>query len=230
MSKTIKGGTTLRRTITTFGRFFIIALTVALTAWIASAYQGVRTVHINIGTKQYIAYTARGRIGLLVSHPWPYRPAEIWHFQAPVGRLISDAKVEITLENYAPSLPAKFVNPLNGMQSNNPRHYYFTQPLVPSWDYHVAQNVIDPNDSLSYFLLPAWIILVPLGLLAIAAAVFELRYWRRRVRSRTVGLCPTCSYDLRAHAPGDKCPECGTFITGGSALPVVANKPPSFDV
>lgn len=26
-------------------------------------------------------------------------------------------------------------------------------------------------------------------------------------------LCPICSYDLRAHAPGDKCPECGTPIS-----------------
>jgi len=24
--------------------------------------------------------------------------------------------------------------------------------------------------------------------------------------------CPTCCYDLRAHRPGDKCPECGTPI------------------
>jgi len=24
--------------------------------------------------------------------------------------------------------------------------------------------------------------------------------------------CPNCRYDLRAHTPGDKCPECGTTI------------------
>jgi hypothetical protein len=32
-------------------------------------------------------------------------------------------------------------------------------------------------------------------------------------RTKRIGLCPKCSYDLRAHKPGDKCPECGTVIT-----------------
>jgi len=27
-----------------------------------------------------------------------------------------------------------------------------------------------------------------------------------------VGICPNCRYDLRAHAAGGKCPECGTPI------------------
>ncbi|GEM_PF-3665590 len=31
-------------------------------------------------------------------------------------------------------------------------------------------------------------------------------------RQRRAGLCPKCHYDLRAHAPGNKCPECGTVI------------------
>ena len=30
---------------------------------------------------------------------------------------------------------------------------------------------------------------------------------------------PTCSYDLRSHAPGDKCPECGTPIPNHPAPP-----------
>ena len=38
---------------------------------------------------------------------------------------------------------------------------------------------------------------------------------RHRYRVRH-GLCPTCSYDLRAHKPGDKCPECGTSIAVSS--------------
>ena len=31
------------------------------------------------------------------------------------------------------------------------------------------------------------------------------------------GHCLRCSYDLRAHAPGEKCPECGTLIATESA-------------
>ena len=34
---------------------------------------------------------------------------------------------------------------------------------------------------------------------------------RRHVLS---GHCVSCSYDLRAHKPGGKCPECGTPISG----------------
>lgn len=36
---------------------------------------------------------------------------------------------------------------------------------------------------------------------------------RRRERARRrAGLCIRCGYDLRAHAPGDRCPECGTPV------------------
>ena len=31
------------------------------------------------------------------------------------------------------------------------------------------------------------------------------------------GYCPNCSYDLRAHAAGDKCPECGMMYAGPQA-------------
>jgi hypothetical protein len=33
------------------------------------------------------------------------------------------------------------------------------------------------------------------------------------------GLCPTCHYDLRAHTPGQKCPECGTRIQSPPLTP-----------
>ncbi len=36
--------------------------------------------------------------------------------------------------------------------------------------------------------------------------------WRLRRRRRMRGCCSQCSYDLRAHKIGDKCPECGTII------------------
>ena len=37
-------------------------------------------------------------------------------------------------------------------------------------------------------------------------------HYRLRDRPPAPGLCPKCSYDLRAHRPGQKCPECGTPI------------------
>ena len=49
--------------------------------------------------------------------------------------------------------------------------------------------------------------------LMLSAAAFR-PYWRvavRRRRSRR-NCCLECGYDLRAHKPGDRCPECGTVV------------------
>lgn len=35
----------------------------------------------------------------------------------------------------------------------------------------------------------------------------------RRSHPPQPSLCPNCSYDLRAHTPGQSCPECGTPIS-----------------
>jgi hypothetical protein len=44
------------------------------------------------------------------------------------------------------------------------------------------------------------------------AAIY--RRWKLAQRAKE-GLCPKCAYDLRAHAPGQCCPECGTPIVPG---------------
>jgi hypothetical protein len=44
---------------------------------------------------------------------------------------------------------------------------------------------------------------------------------RLRTIARTLaGLCPACAYDLRAHAPGARCPECGRPVTRPPARPL----------
>lgn len=58
---------------------------------------------------------------------------------------------------------------------------------------------------------PSW----PLFVLLLAACGYYFARWLphfRKSRRVKAGLCPTCSYDLRAHKPGDKCPECGTGV------------------
>jgi hypothetical protein len=55
------------------------------------------------------------------------------------------------------------------------------------------------------FTLPYW----PPTLLFAAIPLWWFLHTRRRA---TPGHCRQCNYDLRAHAPGQKCPECGTVI------------------
>jgi len=62
-----------------------------------------------------------------------------------------------------------------------------------------------------------WIHLPYVPLIALLASSAILIHWRRQTlklrRQNRQGLCPTCSYDLRAHHTGQRCPECGTPIS-----------------
>ena len=57
--------------------------------------------------------------------------------------------------------------------------------------------------------VPYWLLAVVTGVLPAA----WLRRRRRERRTRLLGLCPRCGYDLRA-TPG-RCPECGKVPAGG---------------
>jgi hypothetical protein len=46
-------------------------------------------------------------------------------------------------------------------------------------------------------------------------SLMVIRRERKEIRFDR-GLCPTCSYDLRAHSPNSNCPECGTPIPATS--------------
>jgi len=62
-----------------------------------------------------------------------------------------------------------------------------------------------------------WIHLPFAPFIALLASSAILIHWRLQTlkhrRQNRQGLCPTCSYDLRAHHPGQRCPECGTPIS-----------------
>jgi rubrerythrin len=52
-----------------------------------------------------------------------------------------------------------------------------------------------------------------MALLSLYPSIHVTRLLLRRRRARMdpgKQPCPTCGFDLRAHSPGDKCPECGT--------------------
>jgi hypothetical protein len=55
------------------------------------------------------------------------------------------------------------------------------------------------------------------GILTSLFGGFYLFVFMVKARRRgKAGLCPICSYDLRAHQPDDRCPECGIVITTSS--------------
>jgi len=80
-------------------------------------------------------------------------------------------------------------------RANQPDHFFLGVGYFQIRDYSV-------------YILPFWI-LIAATLIAPARTV-----WRtgRRNRRIAASLCLQCRYDLRMHRPGDRCPECGTFI------------------
>ena len=105
-------------------------------------------------------------------------------------------------------------------------------PMADHWSY-LSWNTPDPGDSwwtnslgfgweqwgfaasLSSLILWSFSLAIPFSYLALLFAILPLlafRAIRRRRRVARVGLCGKCGYDLRAHAIGEKCPECGTVI------------------
>jgi tRNA(Ile2) C34 agmatinyltransferase TiaS len=64
--------------------------------------------------------------------------------------------------------------------------------------------------------IPQWSICVTAALIALLT----------RTRTHAAGLCQKCGYDLRAHRPGQRCPECGTPIP----LDKTRDRPPGEDL
>jgi hypothetical protein len=82
---------------------------------------------------------------------------------------------------------------------------YLTSAHVGIWTYRSG----DPSFPTRWVSFPS-AYLYPF--LAALPALSLYRFARRRHRF-IEGLCPICSYDLRAHSPGQSCPECGTPIS-----------------
>jgi hypothetical protein len=53
---------------------------------------------------------------------------------------------------------------------------------------------------------------IPLALYLLSTLLFVTLPRQRAAARFRRGLCPTCGYDLRAHTPGQSCPECATPI------------------
>jgi len=64
---------------------------------------------------------------------------------------------------------------------------------------------------------PCHAVIIPFWWLTVPFIVWGSERWRRS-RIQKQGLCLTCCYDLRAHHPGDRCPECGIPVPAQSAI------------
>jgi hypothetical protein len=66
------------------------------------------------------------------------------------------------------------------------------------------------RESIAVLVVPHWAVAAVTLVLPVGTLVHVMRR-RRRASGR---LCQRCGYDLRAHSAGDRCPECGTAVTG----------------
>jgi hypothetical protein len=75
--------------------------------------------------------------------------------------------------------------------------------VVPMWHRDRVDLLFFPRFVVSYRIVAGAVI---------SPAILWLAVRGRRLLKRITppGLCPTCGYDLRAHAAGERCPECGT--------------------
>jgi hypothetical protein len=91
-----------------------------------------------------------------------------------------------------------------------PATYWEEWSMADGWD--PVANVAVPGGLVLFRSLdmPHWFLLVvSLGLFVLPVGL-DLRDTLRRHKRLRRGHCVYCDYDLRAHEPGQRCPECGT--------------------
>jgi hypothetical protein len=76
---------------------------------------------------------------------------------------------------------------------------------------HNRHEYIPPEMFGDWYHIPYWMLALTFEPLPVIGFFF-FRHWRREGYRRSHGLCLICGYDLRAHQPGQRCPECGTPI------------------
>ncbi|MCL2646213.1 MAG: hypothetical protein FWD61_04300 [Phycisphaerales bacterium] len=119
-----------------------------------------------------------------------------------VGLLYTPFDISPTYKGFNASPPIRF----GPDRSPNWRYagFNFRQESISETSNHFRRDW-------HFLVVPYW---APIVLLSLPLWFFVAR-WRKaneQHQRRKNNLCLHCGYDLRAHHPGDKCPECGTRI------------------
>jgi hypothetical protein len=115
--------------------------------------------------------------------------------------------------------PGQWLIHIEKLDGYLPRKKWFTYPaqyqwLASDWRNHFLglagyrERAVDITAI--HLMIPAFY--PPVGFLILPGVWWILR-WRDR-RRKLEGHCVKCGYDLRAHRPGQRCPECGEGIVG----------------
>jgi len=160
-----------------------LLLLATLIVWPVSYHREWYAQYATTGGDNYALFTDSGRAMVQRESGWPRRPG--WDFQAG-------------------------------------------DPGLGHWSY-LTWNTPDPDSSFTAptFLGVSWLdptldgpsettVFIPFSYLAILFSILPLlafRSIRRQRRLARVGHCSKCGYNLCAHKPGDKCPECGMPVS-----------------
>ncbi len=120
------------------------------------------------------------------------------------------------LQEDVPSDPTR-PSLMRGTFLSSDEQYYFEMPGF--YVYSATEVAIGFQKKHFRVKLDCWLIAFISGLFPAYKLFLAIRAFYSRRKAKSVGLCPTCSYDLRAHTPGSNCPECGTPISVDLAHP-----------
>ncbi len=201
--------------------WIIIAAAIAACVWTLSGFSFPRILWWNFRGTQYTVLTNGTCFNFLFIRPFPEYPYPTWRYGAPsVRRLNPDGWVTLEVQRQAPSLPK---GPLASPWQSSPQVNNTPAPTNPDKEllivrierpwYRYVDATNPSNPLIGYRIVPTWVVLLPLLAVASTLAWIDIQRWYRNKSRRRAGLCPNCSYDLRAHKAGNNCPECGNLIT-----------------
>lgn len=158
---------------------------------------------------------AEGGAGFGVeAHRW--RAGWVTHFdelddwQYGYGASVDHGTVRLFFQKEAASTKPPLPKPrMSGCDDGDYSHWTEDRNLGIRFGTFIAGDAYSPIWTLhTGTMFPIWSLSVLSACLLAYETARGLRYYRRL----DTGACPTCGYDIRAHKPGDKCPECGIVI------------------